>query len=98
MLKSDDCRKKAALALQDAEALRSPDARAAVRRVAAQWKALANQIEQDAARSLPRRPADLIRKVDTADAADILRARLRLTERSDESNPRKLALLHPRVL
>jgi len=44
MLKASDCRKKAAIALQEAEAVRSPEARAALQRLAEQWSALANQM------------------------------------------------------
>lgn len=88
MLKADDCRKKAALALLEAEAVRSPEARAALQRLAEQWTALASQIEREvSAYSLPRRAIDARDKPPSADVADVLRSRLRLTEGGEEDDP-----------
>jgi hypothetical protein len=86
MLKATDCRKKAAVAAQEAEAVRSPAARAALQRLAEQWNALANQIESEAARSLCGRPTNKHNKAGTADMADVLRVRLRLNEGAEEDD------------
>jgi hypothetical protein len=86
MLKASDCRKKAAIALQEAEAVRSPEARAALQRLAEQWSALANQIAREATRSVPSHPSDKHDKAGTADMADVLRARLYLNEGAQEDD------------
>jgi hypothetical protein len=78
MLRADDCRSKAAAALHEAEAASNPDTRAALQRLAEQWTALANQIDKGETRLQPRRHPDV---------ADVLRARLRLTDGADASDP-----------
>lgn len=86
MLKANDCRKKAAVAAQEAEAVRSPAARAALQRLAEQWSALADQIEREAARSLRGYPTDKHNKAGTANMADVLRSRLHLNEGAEEED------------
>jgi hypothetical protein len=85
MLKADECRRKAALFLETAEAAHGANARSVLCRVAEQWTELAEQIEQDRlSRSFPRHPAEQVQraaeKAETIAAGDTLRARLRLTE------------------
>jgi hypothetical protein len=92
MMTAENCRSKAADFLGAAEAATDPRTSASMRRTAELWTALALQIEKDP-HTVRQRNADLTQShqtesrkgtTDTAQAADILRDRLQLSD-FDES-------------
>ena len=90
MLTVEDCRRKAAQWLGNAQSASDPKTSASMRRVSDAWTALAQQIEHAAYRrpqsSAPvRQPADLAKPRntyhrDTAHVGDVLRGRLHLSD------------------
>jgi hypothetical protein len=93
MLKANECRRKATQSRLEAEAATDPSAKAALRRLAEQWAALSIQVERDEVRASSRPALGLrvrrtARNVGGIDAADVLRARLYLTDDGESEPPR----------
>jgi hypothetical protein len=90
MITSEECRRKAAQWLDNAQSASDPKTSASMRRASDAWTALAQQIERATFdRTLTpapvRRPADMakprnIHSIDTVEVGDVLRERLRLSD------------------
>ena len=90
MITVEDCRRKAAEGLAEAQAASDPKAIATFQRASEAWAALARHVEEAALRRpqsrVPvRRPADLAKRrdshsVDSVQIGDVLRGRLRLSD------------------
>ena len=95
MITVEDCRRKAAEGLNEAQAAADPKTIASMQRASDAWTALARQIEEAALRrpqfrAAAERPADLAKpphsyNVDSVQIGDVLRERLSLSDDAEDT-------------
>jgi hypothetical protein len=88
MTTPEDCRRKSEQWLAAAEATANPDTSATMLRVSQLWHRLAQDIKNSGSPAAqPTRPRDLARpRIDAVQVGDVLRNRLRISERDDDGS------------